>query len=81
VQIIKSITAREVFKQMPEVKKQLWGGHFWSDGYFIITAGAHIPEEVIKQYIKNQVTSKETFNPGCFKTASVCRTGFIDKFR
>jgi hypothetical protein len=33
VRIIKSITAREIFKQMPEVKKQLWGGQFRSDGY------------------------------------------------
>ena len=32
--LVKSITAREVFKQAPEVKKQLWGGEFWTDGYF-----------------------------------------------
>jgi REP element-mobilizing transposase RayT len=35
VQIIKSITAREIFRDCPEVKKQLWGGEFWTDGYFI----------------------------------------------
>ena len=34
VRTIKSITAKEIFRQMPEVKKQLWGGEFWSDGYF-----------------------------------------------
>ena len=34
VQIIKSITAREIFKRVPQVKKKLWGGEFWSDGYF-----------------------------------------------
>lgn len=34
VQIIKSITAQKIFEQMPEVKKQLWGGQFWSDGLF-----------------------------------------------
>ena len=54
VQTIKSITAREIFKQMPEVKKQMWGGQLWSDGYFISTVGAHASEEAIKQYIKNQ---------------------------
>ena len=34
VQIIKSITAREIFKKCPLVKKQLWGGELWTDGYF-----------------------------------------------
>src|SRR5215216_7273432 len=54
VQIIKSITAREIFRQMPEVKKQLWGGEFWSDGYYVSTVGAHSSEEAMKQYVKNQ---------------------------
>ena len=30
VQIIKSISAKVVFKEFPEVKEQLWGGEFWS---------------------------------------------------
>src|ERR671927_846346 len=54
VQIIKSITAREIFRACPEVKKQLWGGEFWTDGYFISTVGQHGNESVIKQYIQNQ---------------------------
>ena len=58
VQTIKSITAREIFKQMPEVKEQLWGGEFWSDGYFVTTVGTHSNEELIKQYIKEQGRSK-----------------------
>ena len=41
VQMIKSITAREVFQRCPQVKKQLWGGEFWSDGYFASTVGKH----------------------------------------
>jgi putative transposase len=60
VQTIKSITAREIFKQLPEVKEQLWGGEFWSDGYFVSTVGAHGNEQMIKQYIKEQGRSKET---------------------
>ena len=51
---VKSVTGREVFKQVPEVKKQLWGGEFWSDGYFVSTVGEHANEEVIRMYIKNQ---------------------------
>jgi putative transposase len=58
VQTIKSITAREIFKQLPEVKEQLWGGEFWSDGYFVTTVGTHSNEEMIKQYIKEQGRSK-----------------------
>ena len=40
VQIIKSITAREIYLRNPEVKKVLWGGHIWTTGYYINTAGA-----------------------------------------
>ena len=36
VKTIKSITAREVFKRVPAVKKQLWGGEFWSKGYLSV---------------------------------------------
>jgi putative transposase len=35
--MIKSLIAREVFAKHPEVKKQLWGGEFWTDGYFVNT--------------------------------------------
>lgn len=54
VQIIKSITAREIFKRVPTVKKQLWGGEFWSDGYFVSTVGKHGNETKIQNYVKNQ---------------------------
>ena len=60
VQTIKSITAREIFKQMPEIKKQMWGGELWSDGYFVSTVGAHASEETIKQYVKNQSKSNQS---------------------
>lgn len=41
VQMIKSITAREILSNCPKVKKKLWGGEFWSDGYFASTIGKH----------------------------------------
>jgi len=66
VRTIKSITAKEIFKQMPEVKKQLWGGEFWSDGYYISTVGTHGTEEIIKQYVKNQGTVTDSTQPGLF---------------
>ena len=51
---IKSITAREIFKKCPEVKKVLWGGEFWTDGYFVNTVSKHGNEQVIERYIKDQ---------------------------
>lgn len=54
VTIIKSITAREIFHHCPEVKKQLWGGEFWSDGYFVNTVSRFGDEATISQYVKEQ---------------------------
>jgi len=54
VRKIKSITAREVFRLCPEVKTQLWGGEFWSSGYFGSTVGKHGNENMISKYVKLQ---------------------------
>ena len=59
VQIIKSITAREIFAACPEVKKRLWGGEFWTDGYYISSVGQHGNEQMISKYIKQQGREKE----------------------
>ena len=59
ITIIKSLTAREVFARVPSVKKQLWGGEFWTDGYYVGTVGQHATEEVIRQYVKNQGQENE----------------------
>ena len=54
VQTIKSITAREIFQKVPEVKKDLWGGEFWTKGYYINTVGKSASEKVIAEYVRNQ---------------------------
>jgi len=54
VRMIKSITAREVFLRCPEVKKRLWGGEFWSDGYYASTVGLKGNEETIGRYVREQ---------------------------
>lgn len=59
ITVIKSITAREIFKQHPEVKKQLWGGEFWSDGYFANTVSKFGDENTISQYVQEQGRAKE----------------------
>ena len=54
VQMIKSLTAREIFQRCPHVKKVLWGGEFWSDGYFASSVGKHGNETIIGNYVKGQ---------------------------
>ena len=54
VRIIKSLTSREVFKKYPEVKKELWGGNFWTSGFYANTVGLYGNKEVIKKYVENQ---------------------------
>ena len=53
-QTIKSVTAKEIFRLHPEIKTRLWGGQFWTDGYYINTVGQYASEEQIKRYIQNQ---------------------------
>lgn len=51
---VKSITARQIYAYHPEVKKQLWGGEIWTDGYFVNTVSQYGNEEVITKYLQNQ---------------------------
>lgn len=59
IKMLKSITAREVFMKHPEVKKQLWGGEFWSDGYYVNTVSKFGNETTISQYVREQGIEKE----------------------
>ena len=54
VTVIKSIIGRKVFKLFPQVKEQLWGGEFWTDGYFASTVSRHGDEKMISNYVKQQ---------------------------
>ena len=59
IRTVKSITAKEIFSRCPEVKKKLWGGEFWSDGYYVGTVGKHGNENVIGNYVREQGKEKE----------------------
>lgn len=59
VRIFKSITAREIFRRYPEIKKELWGGEFWSDGYYIAIVGERGNWSKVENYIQKQGKSKE----------------------
>jgi Transposase and inactivated derivatives len=54
VQIVKSIIAKEIFRLYPEAKKKLWGGKFWTSGYYANTVGQYGNEKVIKEYVRKQ---------------------------
>ena len=61
VQVMKSISAKMVFKEFPEVKEQLWGGEFWSDGFFVRSVGDKVTSEVIRRYIRYQQQEQLSF--------------------
>jgi len=54
VRTIKNIPAKRIFECHPEVKRQLWGGNFWTSGYYANTVGQYGNEEVIKKYVEFQ---------------------------
>ena len=56
---VKSITAKEIFRLHPEVKQKLWGGEFWTKGYYVNTVGKYGDENTIQQYVKSQGAEKE----------------------
>jgi putative transposase len=60
VGMLKSISASVILKEHPKVKKQLWGGEFWEDGYFARTVGDKVTAEVIRKYIMHHREQKKT---------------------
>lgn len=55
---LKSVSAIQMFKAFPEIRKLLWGGEFWGDGYYVGTVGDGVTTDIIRKYIQNQ--GKET---------------------
>lgn len=54
VRVLKSITAREMFKRHSELKSELWGGELWTDAFYVATVGEHSSLDVIRAYVKKQ---------------------------
>ena len=59
IRTVKSIAAREIFRRAPEVKKKLWGGKFWTDGYYVNTVSRYGSEETIRKYVQEQGIQEE----------------------
>ena len=57
-QVIKSITAREIFAKHSYIKTLFWKGEFWTKGYFVNTISQKHSEKAISQYIKEQETNQ-----------------------
>jgi len=54
VQIMKSISAREAFSRFPDLRKRLWAGELWKDGYFVRSVGDKVTADIIRKYIEYQ---------------------------
>jgi putative transposase len=52
IRIIKSNSARGLFREFPKIKKKLWSGELWEDGYFARTVGDRMTRQIIDKYIK-----------------------------
>ena len=59
VQIFKSLTAREIFLRKPAVKRVLWGGEFWTDGYYVATVGERANWQTVERYVQRQGQPRE----------------------
>ena len=67
VQMLKSISAREVFKKFPKIRKEMWSGKIWSDGYFVRSVGDEVTSDIIRRYIKYQKRHDHTFQLKMFE--------------
>lgn len=54
----KSLSARAIFREFPRIKRRLWGGELWEDGYFARTVGDKVTAEVIRRYIQHHRLEK-----------------------
>ena len=59
VGILKSISSSKVFEEFPKIRKQLWAGHLWEQGYFFRTVGEHVTDDVIRKYIEQHSLSHD----------------------
>ena len=66
VQVMKSISAREVFSKFPELRKHLWAGELWNDGYFVRSVGDKVTADIIRRYIEYQAHEDDSIQLNMF---------------
>jgi REP element-mobilizing transposase RayT len=62
VTVIKSITAKQIFKKYPQLKKDMWGSSLWTSGYYANTVGMYASKDAIRNYIKNQGHNEKSYS-------------------
>jgi len=72
VQVMKSVSAREVFKKFPKLRKQLGAGEFWSDGYFVRSVGDKVTADIIRKYIEYQTHEEYSLQLRMFENPIRC---------
>lgn len=62
-QIVKSLSAREIFQGFPWLRQQVWGGEPWGDGYFVRSVGDQVTAEMIRRHIRHQQDQTQRLKP------------------
>ncbi len=69
VQVMKSVSAREVFRKFPDLREQLWAGELWNDGYFVRSVGDKVTADVIRKYIEYQAHEDDSIQLNMFNNS------------
>lgn len=59
VNVLKSVSAKQLFKEVPALREAMWGGPLWSSGYFVRATGDAVTAAVIQRYIRYQRSHEE----------------------
>ena len=65
-QVMKSISAREVFGKFADLRKQLWAGELWNDGYFVLSVGDKATADITRKYIEYQTHEDDSVQLNMF---------------
>jgi putative transposase len=60
VRILKSISASRAFARFPQLRRKLWSGELWEDGYAARTVGDRVTSDLIRRYIKRHAIEQAT---------------------
>jgi putative transposase len=61
INLIKGNLSREIFLKFPKMTDTLWGGAFWTAGYYANTVSQYGGEKTIMRYIENQGKNDKTY--------------------
>ena len=59
VNIIKSISRNEIFREFPDFARRCWNKRLWADGYFVRAVGDKVTADEIQKYVRYQTKEKQ----------------------